>query len=68
MVAAQSGVHEDVAPNQIISGTPHMSHKKWLRSQACISRLPEMWKTMKSLLKRIDALEEEITGKEQGKL
>ena len=68
MIAAQSGVHEDVAPNQIVSGTPHMPHRKWLRSQACIPRLPEMWKTMKSLLKRIDALEEEITGKEQGKL
>ncbi len=68
MVAAQSGVHEDVAPNQIISGTPHMSHKKWLRAQACIPRLPEMWKTVKSLLKRIDALEQETTSKEQGKL
>lgn len=60
MVAAQSGVHDDVEPNQIISGSPHMSHGKWLRTQACIPKLPEMRKTIKSLSKKIEALEEKI--------
>lgn len=60
MVAAQSGVHDDVEPNQIISGSPHMSHRKWLRTQACIPKLPEMRNILKSLSKKIEELEEKI--------
>ncbi|MBW2558550.1 MAG: UDP-3-O-(3-hydroxymyristoyl)glucosamine N-acyltransferase [Deltaproteobacteria bacterium] len=58
MVGAQSGVHEDVPPDQIVSGTPHMPHLNWLRTQACLPKLPEMRKTVNSLLKRIERLEE----------
>ncbi len=64
MVAARSGVHDDVEPNQIISGSPHMSHGKWLRTQACIPKLPEMRKTIKSLSKKIEELEEKIKNME----
>jgi UDP-3-O-[3-hydroxymyristoyl] glucosamine N-acyltransferase len=60
MVAAQSGVHDDVEPNQIVSGTPHMPHNKWLRVQACIPRLPEMRKTLNSLIKRTEEIENKI--------
>jgi UDP-3-O-[3-hydroxymyristoyl] glucosamine N-acyltransferase len=59
MVAARSGVHKDVPPNQIISGAPNMPHREWLRIQACIPKLPEMRKTIGSLLKRIEELEKE---------
>ena len=58
MIGAQSGVHEDVPPDQIMSGTPHMPHRNWLRTQACLPKLPEMRRTIKSLLKRIERLEE----------
>jgi UDP-3-O-[3-hydroxymyristoyl] glucosamine N-acyltransferase len=60
MVAAKSGVHKDVPPNQIISGAPNMPHTEWLRIQASIPKLPEMRKTMSSLLKKIGELEAEI--------
>jgi UDP-3-O-[3-hydroxymyristoyl] glucosamine N-acyltransferase len=60
MVAAKSGVHKDVPPNQIISGAPDMPHNEWLRIQASIPKLPEMRKTMSSLLKKIGELEREI--------
>lgn len=60
MVAAKSGVHKDVPPNQIISGAPNMPHNEWLRIQASIPKLPEMRKTMSSLLKKIGELEREI--------
>jgi UDP-3-O-[3-hydroxymyristoyl] glucosamine N-acyltransferase len=60
MVAARSGVHDDVEPNSIISGTPHMPHQKWLRLQACIPKLPEMRKELKSLVKRTEELEKKI--------
>lgn len=57
MVGAQSGVHEDVPARQMVSGSPHMAHQKWLRVEACVSRLPEMRKTVASLLKRMEELE-----------
>lgn len=59
MVGAQSGIHEDIPPNQMVSGTPHMPHRAWLRVQACLPGLPEMRKTIKSLLKRVEKLEQE---------
>ncbi|MBW2649226.1 MAG: UDP-3-O-(3-hydroxymyristoyl)glucosamine N-acyltransferase, partial [Deltaproteobacteria bacterium] len=65
MVAAQSGVHEDVPPDQIVSGTPHMPHRNWLRAQACLPKLPEMRKTVNSLLKRVARLEEEAENKKR---
>jgi len=58
MIGAQSGVNEDVPAGQIVSGSPHMPHYNWLRAQACFSKLPEMRKTVHSLLKRIELLEE----------
>jgi len=60
MVAAQSGVHKDVPPNQIVSGAPNMPHNEMLRIQASIPKLPEMRKTMSSLVKKMGELEEEI--------
>jgi len=63
MVGAQSGVHGDVPPDQIVSGTPHMPHRNWLRTQACLPKLPEMRKTINSLSKRIERLEEEVKSR-----
>ena len=59
MVGAKSGVHEDVPPYQVVSGSPHMPHQKWLRVEACISHLPELRKTVASLLKRVNELEKD---------
>jgi len=57
MVGAQSGVHEDVPPNQVVSGSPHMQHQKWLRVQACVSQMPDLRKNVNSLMKRLERLE-----------
>jgi UDP-3-O-[3-hydroxymyristoyl] glucosamine N-acyltransferase len=60
MIGAQSGVHDDVPPNQVVSGSPHLPHRQWLRVEACVSQLPEMRKTVASLLKRMEKLETKI--------
>lgn len=60
MIGAQSGVHDDVPPNQVISGSPHLPHRQWLRVEACVAQLPEMRKTVTSLLKRLEKLETKI--------
>jgi UDP-3-O-[3-hydroxymyristoyl] glucosamine N-acyltransferase len=50
IVTAQAGVGQDIEPGKVVSGSPSMENKLWLRSTALIKRLPE-------LLKRIEALE-----------
>jgi UDP-3-O-[3-hydroxymyristoyl] glucosamine N-acyltransferase len=50
IVTAQSGVGGDIEPGKVVSGSPSMDNKVWLRATALIKRLPE-------LLKRIEALE-----------
>jgi UDP-3-O-[3-hydroxymyristoyl] glucosamine N-acyltransferase len=50
IVTAQGGVGQDVEPGKVVSGSPSMDNKVWLRATALIKRLPE-------LLKRIEALE-----------
>jgi UDP-3-O-[3-hydroxymyristoyl] glucosamine N-acyltransferase len=52
VVTAQSGIGHDIEPGSIVSGSPSMDNKIWLRSTVLFRRLPE-------LLKRIEALEKE---------
>jgi len=60
MIGAQSGVHEDVPARQVVSGSPHLPHGKWLRVQACVAQLPEMRKNVALLLKRIEDIEKKL--------
>ena len=46
VVTAQSGVPGDVAAGSVISGSPAFEHRRWLRSVAAFSRLPELVKQM----------------------
>jgi UDP-3-O-[3-hydroxymyristoyl] glucosamine N-acyltransferase len=60
MVGAKAGIHEDVPSRQVVSGSPHLPHQKWLRVQACVAQLPEMRTKVASLLKRLEELEKEM--------
>jgi len=60
MVGAQSGVGQDVAPGQVISGSPAFSHREWLRTQALMPKLPEMKRALAALEKKVQALEEKM--------
>lgn len=55
-VAAQAGVFGDIPPGQVYSGYPARPHKESLRSQAAVSRLPE-------LVRRVARLEERLKEK-----
>jgi len=61
MIGARAGVHDDVGPNQIVSGSPHLPHRQWLRVVASVAQLPDMRKTVTSLEKRIKELETKVT-------
>ena len=47
IATAQTGIPGDAAPGQVLSGTPAMDNKLWLRCVVLIRRLPEMAKALK---------------------
>ncbi len=59
IVAAQSGVSKDLPPGARVFGTPARPMATAKRINACIQRLPKLFKTIASLLKRIERLEKE---------
>jgi len=63
MVGAHSGIHKDIAPNQIVMGSPQRPHRDFLRIEACVSRLPEMRQTLAALEKKVAEVEKIIEGK-----
>jgi len=60
MIGAQSGISEDVDSNQIVSGSPHMPHRQWLRTQAIIGRLPELYKKISLLENQVREMESKL--------
>ncbi len=56
-VGGQSGVGKSVPDGQIVSGTPGMPHRLWLKVSNVIRKLPEMKKGIRELEKRIERLE-----------
>ncbi|MBQ26896.1 MAG: UDP-3-O-(3-hydroxymyristoyl)glucosamine N-acyltransferase [Nitrospiraceae bacterium] len=58
IVTAQTGVPKNVSSQQVVSGTPAMPHKVWLRASQTLQRLPEMHQRLRDLEKRLRVLEE----------
>jgi UDP-3-O-[3-hydroxymyristoyl] glucosamine N-acyltransferase len=56
MVAATSGVHEDVPPKAFMSGTPALPHRQSLREQAAMRRLPDLVVQVRKLQEEVEAL------------
>ena len=56
-LGAQSGVPGNLESDQALIGTPPMKPKNYFRSQAIFRKLPEMYKQIDALQKRIEELE-----------
>lgn len=54
MAIAKAGVHSNVSPGTIVSGLPAVPHKIFLKASAVYNRLPEMYKTLRQLQKKIE--------------
>ena len=65
-IGPQAGVAASVQSDQVMSGSPEMPHKLWLRVQRIIYRLPELKKNLSEIEKRLNILEGRI--KEGAKL
>lgn len=60
MIGAKGGVSSDIPPGQIVSGSPHMPHRTWLKASRSFEKLPEMRRTVQALEKKVSGLEHAI--------
>lgn len=54
VASAQTGVQSDVPPGAIVSGTPAIPHKAYLKVAAIYGRLPEMYQTLRKLQRQTE--------------
>jgi UDP-3-O-[3-hydroxymyristoyl] glucosamine N-acyltransferase len=50
VVTAQSGTHGDIPAGSMVSGSPAFDHKQWLRAVGIFTKLPELARSVRSLL------------------
>ena len=61
-VGAQGGVTKSIPPNTIVSGYPAREHSSARRIYALWARLPELFKEVKRLTRRVEAIEKGTNG------
>ena len=66
MIASQSGVAKSVPSGEIISGTPAIAHRRWLRSMGIVGKLPELSERIRQLEKRLASLEKHLDNLDKG--
>jgi UDP-3-O-[3-hydroxymyristoyl] glucosamine N-acyltransferase len=49
IATAQAGIHSDVAPGEIVSDSPAIPYKLYLKTSAIHRRLPEIYKSLKQI-------------------
>jgi len=57
MVGPQSGVVKDIPPNQVVTGSPSIPHKDFLRAIMTFPKLPEIWRKIGQLEAKVKDLE-----------
>lgn len=58
IATGQTGIPGDVEDGMIISGSPSITNRAWLKSTAAFAKLPDFIKSIRSLEKRVQELEE----------
>lgn len=54
MIGSQSGVPKSLDPGEVVSGTPAMPHRLWLKTSLLLPRLSDMKDRLRALEKRVD--------------
>lgn len=57
IATAQAGIGHSIEPGTVVSGSPCIDNKTWLRATVLFSRLPAIQKTIKEIERRVDAIE-----------
>jgi UDP-3-O-[3-hydroxymyristoyl] glucosamine N-acyltransferase len=63
MIGAKGGVSNTVAPNQVLSGSPVMPHREWLKASMSFGKLPEIRKEVIRMKRQLEELEKLIKEK-----
>lgn len=53
IATAQAGIHNDVPAGEIVSGSPSVSNKLYLKVSAIYKKLPEIYQTVKAIQKKM---------------
>jgi len=56
IVTAQSGIPGDVEKGAVLSGTPAIANRSWLKASAVFARLPELQKRLRDLERKVESL------------
>jgi UDP-3-O-[3-hydroxymyristoyl] glucosamine N-acyltransferase len=56
MIGSQSGVAKSLKPGEVVSGTPAMPHRLWLKTRGLLTRLPDLTDRVRRLEKRVEDL------------
>ena len=51
IASAQAGIHNDIGAGEVVSGSPAIPHKLFLKAAAAYKRLPEIYQAVKQLKK-----------------
>lgn len=65
VVGAKSGVADSLNEGAVVSGTPTIPHREWLRASACYGRLPDLVKEVRKLKERMAVLEGKVGGQKK---
>jgi UDP-3-O-[3-hydroxymyristoyl] glucosamine N-acyltransferase len=57
MIGSQSGVAKSLSRGDVVSGTPAMPHRLWLKTRGLITRLPDFAKRLRRLEKKMEEIE-----------
>jgi UDP-3-O-[3-hydroxymyristoyl] glucosamine N-acyltransferase len=57
MIGSQAGVAKSVSEGRVVSGTPAIPHRLWLKTSSLITRLPEFMARLRDLEKKLSDLE-----------
>jgi UDP-3-O-[3-hydroxymyristoyl] glucosamine N-acyltransferase len=60
MIGSQSGVAKSIPAGQVVSGSPAIPHRNWLRAATLMSRLPELNRRLRDVEKKLAGLEERV--------
>jgi UDP-3-O-[3-hydroxymyristoyl] glucosamine N-acyltransferase len=58
VITAQSGIARSIPDGEVVSGSPEMPHRLWLRVQRILPKLPELKKKLMEVEKRLRKMEE----------
>jgi len=60
MIGSKSGIAKSVSSGEVVSGTPSMPHRLWLKTSGLIKRLPLFNERLKHLEKKVEELEKRL--------